>query len=105
MLIPEVRATSGRSSPSSQLAWWGSPQAIWTTFTPRSSSLALSSAMQETCKLQLQTPRARGGIGSVAGMGAAPSWKRGRSSEEGRDRLAGGDRQGAAERVVHLGGR
>ena len=30
--MPEARAASGMASPSSQLAWCGSPQAIWATF-------------------------------------------------------------------------
>src|SRR5271166_3422632 len=60
MMIPEIRAASGRASPSSQLAWCGSPQAICTTLIPSWPSSRLSSGMLVTWRLQLQTPRLRG---------------------------------------------
>src|SRR2546430_1503459 len=58
---PDANAAVGIPSPSSQLAWWGSPQAIWVTSTPRSSSRRLSSAMLATSTLQLHTPKDRRG--------------------------------------------
>ena len=48
------------SSPSSQLAWCGSPQAIWTTLIPSRSSSPFNSAMLLTWRLQLQTPSVQG---------------------------------------------
>jgi len=45
MTIPEARAASGIASPSSQLAWCGSPQAICTTLIPSWSSKLFNSGI------------------------------------------------------------
>src|SRR5262245_3217145 len=55
-------AASGRASPSSQLAWCGSPQAICTTLIPSRSQSLRSSGILLTCSDQLQTPMDRGCI-------------------------------------------
>ena len=70
----EAFAASGMASPSYQLAWCGSPQAIWVAQTPISPSSRFSSSTLVTCKLQEQTPRVKGGRGAVeASDTAAPS--------------------------------
>ena len=61
MTIPEASAAAGMASPSSQLAWCGSPQAICTRLIPRRSRKPFNSGIFLTCKLQLQTPRLSGG--------------------------------------------
>jgi hypothetical protein len=61
MTIPEASAAAGIPSPSSQLAWWGSPHAICTTLILSRSRKPFNSGMFLTCKLQLQTPRLNGG--------------------------------------------
>ena len=66
MRIPEARAAAGRASPSSQLAWCGSPQAICTTLIPSRSRKRFSSGILLTWRLQLQTPRVSGARGLVA---------------------------------------
>ena len=73
------RAVAGRSSPSSQAAWWGSPQAICTTSTPSRSMSRFSSGTLLTCNDQLHTPTASGSMAtegssttrSAAALGAA----------------------------------
>src|SRR5262245_36793127 len=68
MRNPAARAAWGMASPSSQAAWCGSPQAIWTTSRPSCFMRRSSSGMLLTCSDQLQTPMASGGID----MGASP---------------------------------
>src|SRR5262245_45221575 len=71
MRRPAARAASGRRSPSSQAAWCGSPQAIWTTSVPSCSSSRFSSGTLRTCSDQLHTPMANGSIV----MAETPGWE------------------------------
>src|SRR5262245_58309070 len=71
-------AADGMASPSSQEAWCGSPQAICTTATPRSSMSRSSSGTLFSCNDQLQTPIASGST-------VVPRWCRTRSTGRGFD--------------------
>src|SRR3954464_2145296 len=57
---PAAFAAFGMLSPSSQAAWCGSPQAIWTRLMPRRSRKPFSSGMDFTWRDQLQTPTSSG---------------------------------------------
>src|SRR5262245_28328823 len=60
MRKPAAFATLARSSPSSQLAWCGSPHAICTTSVPSLARKPCSSGTLLTCNDQLHTPMASG---------------------------------------------